>query len=48
MEKIFVRRLFGVIVLAVLVVAPGAPSFAQEAPEEEQPGVPEEEMEVVS
>jgi len=44
MEKASVRRLFGVIVLAMFLVASGAPSFAQEAPEEEQPGVPEEEM----
>jgi len=46
MEKAFVRRLFGVIVLAMFLVASGAPSFAQEAPEEEQPGIQEEEMEV--
>ena len=46
MEKVFVRRLFGVIVLTVLVAAPGALSFAQEAPAEDQPGVPEEEMEI--
>ncbi len=46
MEKVCVRKLFGVIVLAVLVAAPGALSFAQEAPEEDQPGVPEEEMDM--
>ncbi len=46
MEKASVRRLFGVIVLAMFLVASGAPSFAQEAPEEEQPGVPEEEMDM--
>jgi len=46
MEKATVRRLLGVIVVALLVIAPGTLSYAQEAPAEEQPGVPEEEMEV--
>ncbi|MCK5376007.1 MAG: hypothetical protein KAJ97_02930, partial [Acidobacteria bacterium] len=46
MAKVSVRGLFTIIIFALVLTAISGPSFAQEAPEEEQPGVPEEEMEI--
>jgi len=40
------RRVFGIVVFAVILIAFGGLVFAQEAPEEEQPVVPEETIEV--
>ena len=40
------RRLFGVLVFGLLLTAFGGLVFAQEAAEEEQPGVPEETIEL--
>ena len=45
MAKVSVRGVFSVITLTLVLAAISAPSFAQEAPEEEQPGVPEEQVE---
>jgi len=40
------KRLLGIIMCALILTAFSGLSFAQEAPEEEQPGVPEEEMDM--
>ena len=40
------RYLYGIVVFAVVLIAFGGLSYAQEAAEEEQPGVPEETVEL--
>jgi len=46
MAEVSVRRVFSMFVVILVIASFSGPAFAQEAPEEEQPGVPEEEMEI--